>query len=148
MYIDDKFYRQVLKSMPISCVDLLVINMEKRVLMIKRRNPPAKGQWWFPGGRVHFGELRKKAAIRKLKEECGLTLSSLKELGTYDVLLEEHLAPHISHAITTVFEINVSGSNVRLDDQSSDYMWKTPLEWLDEIDNEFILRVLEQYKHG
>jgi ADP-ribose pyrophosphatase YjhB (NUDIX family) len=40
--------------------------------MIERKNRPTKESWWFSGGRILFGELRKDATTRKLKEECVL----------------------------------------------------------------------------
>lgn len=42
-----------------------------------RENQPEQGKWWFPGGRIHFGESRLDAARRKVKEECGLDVSDL-----------------------------------------------------------------------
>jgi hypothetical protein len=50
--------------------------------MIERKNRPTKESWWFSGGRILFGELRKDATTRKLKEECVLSLISVSEFGT------------------------------------------------------------------
>ena len=83
--IPDDIYSLIVRSMPISCVDLLVEDQEGKVLLVKRAYEPAKGQWWFPGGRIHYQELRHKAAKRKLKEECGLIAEDFTEIGTYEV---------------------------------------------------------------
>jgi len=82
MYIEEELYDKIKSVMPIPCVDLVVINNQEEVLMLKRENEPAKGLWWFPGGRVHHNETRADAALRKLKEECGLKGLSCDEIGT------------------------------------------------------------------
>ncbi len=55
MFIEDKLYEKILQVMPISCVDLLVMDEFGRILLLRRKNEPAAGQWWFLGGRVQFG---------------------------------------------------------------------------------------------
>lgn len=145
MHIPENIYAQIVRLMPIPCVDLLVEDENGRILLIKRANEPAKGQWWFPGGRVHFLEKREKAAIRKLKEECGLEAFQITEAGTYDVIFDEmplDSSCYDSHGITTVFHVVVNNKMVKLDKQSSLYAWKNINEWLTELDNEFLVTVL------
>ena len=128
-HIDDDLYARIVRQMPIPCVDLYVLDDEDHLLMVKRRNEPAAGEWWFPGGRVLFGETRQEAAERKLKEECGLVGKFRSFVGTFDAIL---LVPDngISHAITTVVFLRVSSrQTVVLDEQSSDYRWAPVDEW-------------------
>jgi len=133
MYIDEALYRRIVEVMPIPCVDLLVTEPEGRILLVKRKKEPAAGQWWFPGGRVHFGETREEAASRKLKEECGLTALRLSELGTLDVILPLPKPGTLSHGITTLFAASVPNMGVPvLDSQSSEARWRTRAEWLAE----------------
>jgi colanic acid biosynthesis protein WcaH len=136
MRIPDELYAQIQRSLPIACVDLLVTDAAGRVLMLRRRNPPARGEWWFPGGRVLFGERRHEAALRKLREECGLDALSLRELVTCDVFVEG------THAVTTVFHVSVAATAVRLDDQSVAHEWRVPAGWLAEVSHEFLREVL------
>jgi colanic acid biosynthesis protein WcaH len=133
MHIPEDIYAQIVHLMPIPCVDLLVEDLEGRILLIKRANDPAKGQWWFPGGRVHYLETRMQAARRKLKEECGLESFQIKEMGTYDVILDMPGDEKQRHGITTLFHIMVrKQGDVILDSQSHDSDWRTPDEWLSE----------------
>jgi ADP-ribose pyrophosphatase YjhB (NUDIX family) len=100
---------------------------EDRVLLLKRKNEPAKGKWWFPGGRVYRGETRKEAAQRKLREECSLAGEAFEELFTADCLL--HFTGGSSHAVTTFYKARIRNGRVTLDHQSADYSWKTWNDW-------------------
>lgn len=53
-------------------VDLLITN-NKKYLVGKRINEPAKGYWFNPGGKVFKNESIKEALKRVLKDEVGLT---------------------------------------------------------------------------
>ena len=129
--------------MPIACVDLFVLDEDKRILLLKRKNQPSKGQWWFPGGRILHGELRTDAVIRKLKEETKFTFISIKEISTHDVILD--LANNKkSHGVTTVFEVIIDKDDtIILDNQSTEYKWASKNEWLKEPLHEFILTMLK-----
>lgn len=127
--------------MPIPCVDLLVVDNAGNILLVKRQNEPAKGQWWFPGGRVYYKEKRRDAAIRKLKEECNLNAINIQELGTYDLILEDTMTNSMVHGITTLFYMDVHNrESFKLDDQSIDSDWRTPKRWQKEEIHSFITK--------
>lgn len=42
------------------------------VLLVQRGNPPRRGEWSIPGGRIEPGETTKAAALRELREETGV----------------------------------------------------------------------------
>lgn len=140
--IPKDLYGRIKQVMPIVCVDLVVIDRENRILLIKRNNEPAKNQWWFPGGRVHYGELRIEAAKRKLFQECGLSGESFQELGTFDCLL--HSSEGLSHAVATCYQVNIQDNKVSLDHQSSDFAWKTFQQWIAELRDQAIREYLEK----
>lgn len=143
MLIPDDLYRKILIVLPIPCVDLLVVDPDGRVLLVKRRNEPAKGLWWVPGGRVHFHELRAAAALRKLQEECGLQAAGAPiEICTEDLILPDGCDGN-SHVIATVFRIDV-GSNlaVVLDAQSEAAEWRTPEQWSEARLHPYVGRLL------
>lgn len=131
MFVAEELYTQILQVMPIPCVDLLVADGAGNVLLLLRKNEPAAGQWWFPGGRVLFGEKREDAARRKLEEECGLVATQLQEIGTFDLLLNTGQDARV-HFITTLFKVQMArGSVIRLDHQSHEARWRTQREWLE-----------------
>lgn len=127
MIIEEELYNRIKACLPIPCVDLLVREAGGGILLVRRQRPPAAGTWWFPGGRVHFGESRIEAARRKLQEECGLRGGSIEEIGTFDLLLPIEDEPGLSHGISTVFLIALDDRRppVILDEQSSDWIWLT-----------------------
>ena len=71
---------------PAVTADCIVFNREDHtisVLLIKRKNDPYKDCWAFPGGFINIDESAEEAAIRELKEETGLDVSSVKQLKAY-----------------------------------------------------------------
>lgn len=143
MFVAEDLYKQILRVMPIPCVDLLVMDGVGDVLLLLRKNEPAAGQWWFPGGRVMFGEKREDAARRKLGEECGLVATQFQEIGTYDLLF--NIGEDVcAHSITTLFKVQVANeSTTRLDHQSDEARWLTPREWLKCELHSFIYKQLK-----
>ena len=65
-------YTEVVKSMPILCVDVALQAADGSILLVKRHAEPVKGVYWWPGGRMLMGETFAEAAIRKVKKEIGL----------------------------------------------------------------------------
>jgi 8-oxo-dGTP diphosphatase len=57
---------------PTVAVGLVARDRHGRLLLVRRGNPPAKGSWSLPGGRVEAGETLAEAAARELREETGL----------------------------------------------------------------------------
>ena len=60
-----------------------VVEMDGRIVLLKRAIDPQKGKWVLPGGYVDRGEEVKAAARRETKEECGLTIRLKELLGLY-----------------------------------------------------------------
>lgn len=59
---------------------------DRRVLLVRRRNPPDAGLWGFPGGNVEAGETALEAAARELAEETGVIARPLAYLDNIDVI--------------------------------------------------------------
>ena len=51
---------------------------EMKLLLIKRKNFPFKGEWAFPGGLIEEDESPEEASKRELFEETGLDLGNMK----------------------------------------------------------------------
>jgi 8-oxo-dGTP diphosphatase len=61
-------------SLPVPTLGVggIVFKDQKQVLMIQRNQPPAKGFWSIPGGKLEPGESLAEACQREIKEETGL----------------------------------------------------------------------------
>ncbi|WP_169545082.1 NUDIX domain-containing protein [Sneathiella aquimaris] len=76
-------------------------DINKKVLLVKRRRDPEAGSWGFPGGKVDFGETTKQATIREIKEELGLRIEvrGLAHLVEFiDTQNREHWLAPVYHA--------------------------------------------------
>lgn len=70
------------KKAPMVTVDA-VIERDGKIMLIKRKNEPFKGDWAIPGGFVEYGESTEDAIIREAKEETGLDITPKALLGVY-----------------------------------------------------------------
>jgi len=71
---------------PAVTVDIAIFTIRDdalQVLLIKRAQPPYRGEWALPGGFVGLEESLKHAAWRELKEETGVNAVYLEQLFTF-----------------------------------------------------------------
>lgn len=71
---------------PAVATDCVVFGFDGRdlkVLLIQRGIEPYKGILAFPGGFMRMDETAEECAIRELKEETGLELTNIKQLGAF-----------------------------------------------------------------
>jgi 8-oxo-dGTP diphosphatase len=54
-----------------------------RILLVKRDTVPFKGYWALPGGRMDSGETIEQTVVREVKEETGLDVTIVREVGEY-----------------------------------------------------------------
>ena len=68
----------VLYQNPLPAAGALVLDDQRRVLLVKRKFPPAEGMWCLPIGFAEMGETIAEAALRELLEETGVTGRALR----------------------------------------------------------------------
>ena len=61
-----------MKGLPCDLGVAAVVSSDDKILLVKEGTGPFKGKWGLPKGFVDKGELPRDAALRELKEECGL----------------------------------------------------------------------------
>jgi len=57
---------------PLPVASTIVIQ-DRKLLLVKRKNDPRKGEWCLPSGFAETGESIEQAALRELQEETGVT---------------------------------------------------------------------------
>ncbi|MFH1416734.1 MAG: NUDIX domain-containing protein [Planctomycetota bacterium] len=74
---DTVFYQN-----PLPVASSVVLNKDRQVLLVKRRNEPHKGMWCLPIGFAETGETIADAAGRELKEEAGIEARKVRLLDS------------------------------------------------------------------
>ena len=113
-FIPTTLYDQIMQLMPIPSVEAVIV-IEDSLLYLKRKNNPAKGQWWFPGGRIHKGESFEQTLHREVKEETGLKIESYKFIKAYSRVFPER------HDITIAYLCKCKEREINLDSEHSEY---------------------------
>ena len=66
-----------------------VIVAEGKVVLIKRKYEPLKGQWSLPGGMVEIGETLESALSREMLEETGLRVEVGPVIEVFDRIMRD-----------------------------------------------------------
>lgn len=124
--LPEDLYLEVLRGLPIACVDIAIVS-NGHVLLVQRGDPPAKGMWWVPGGRVFKGERMRETARRKALEEVGLHCHVGPLIHTAETIFSDGPRAIPVHSINSCFLLypveDVAQVRVQLDDHHSDWMW-------------------------
>jgi colanic acid biosynthesis protein WcaH len=86
--IPDDEWETVVRNVPIVSIDLVVRSADG-IILGKRTNRPAKGEWFVPGGRVHKHERLVEATHRVASEELGIEIEVIERLGAYEHLYHD-----------------------------------------------------------
>ncbi len=74
----------------------VIVEVNNKVLLIKRAKQPFKGMLALPGGHVEQDETVAQAALRELKEETGIKAKLLNILGVYSALNRDPRGRYVS----------------------------------------------------
>lgn len=107
----------------------VVVFKQERILVVKRRNPPAAGTWSVPGGSIRRGETMADAVERETFEETGITVRTINPFTAIDVIRRDDGGGIRFHYVIVYFLAEyLSGEPVPGDD-ASEAGWFT----LDEL---------------
>ena len=125
--IPEPLWLDILANVPVVCVDVVIVR-DGKALLVLRAEHPAKGEWWFPGGRVLKGEALRQTAHRKALEEVGLNC----HVGPMLRLEEMHFDDGDVHSVTACFLLwPKDDSEVVLDRTCLAGKWVDGLEGMD-----------------
>jgi ADP-ribose pyrophosphatase YjhB (NUDIX family) len=123
---------------------VILENNKGEILLIKRKNEPAKGKWVLPGGGINFGEHSKETAKRELKEETG-----------YDILVEDFITTlelinpkENFHRVILYHKAKLLGGTLKTSDDAEDAMWVEPKK-IKSVENlgEWALQILKEARY-
>ena len=133
MYINKNLYEKICKNIPILCIDL-IISFDRKYLLLNRKNPPLRGEYWLPGGRILLGESFTDAACRIMKKELSIELcdsikSSFVFCGNTNMVYNQSIfGNHKYHTPALVFSIKLNSlPSITLDETSLGYIWSERL---------------------
>jgi 8-oxo-dGTP diphosphatase len=103
---------------PSPTVDL-ILQCDSRVLMVRRKKDPFKGQLALPGGFVNEGETVEDAMKREAMEETSLEVEPIDILGVYS---DPKRDPR-KHIMSVVFVGIIIGGSGRAGDDAESIEW-------------------------
>ena len=120
-WLSDDEWATIVRNVPIVSVDLVVLT-DDGVVLAKRTNEPAKGEWFVPGGRVRKGERLEDAVHRVAKEELGIEVEIVESLGAYEHLYGESDVDRSGgkHYLANGFVVRGESVEFTIDDQHGD----------------------------
>jgi 8-oxo-dGTP diphosphatase len=113
-----------LPQTPALTADCVVVDRDRGVLMVRRKNPPYMDFFALPGGFVELGETVEDAARRELAEETGLEAMNLALVGVYS---RPDRDPR-GHVCSVAFLTNDTRGGARAGDDAGAVAWIKDLD--------------------
>jgi ADP-ribose pyrophosphatase YjhB (NUDIX family) len=114
-----------LGSVLLGC-SVVVMDTDRANLLLTRRTD--NGRWCLPGGHLDAGESVTECAIRETKEETGLDVDVVRLVGVYSNphRLLSYADGNRFHIIALNFEARVTGGELTLSDETTEFCWCDP----------------------
>lgn len=129
MRLGRKEFLEVVDRAPLVSIDLIVRDANRRALLGKRTNEPARGCWFVPGGRIYKDERLEDAFRRICLDELGVSYS-LRDgrfLGVYEHFYTSNFAeqPGVgTHYVVLAYEVAPAELPTQLPaEQHGEYRW-------------------------
>lgn len=133
VWLDNDIFTQSIAALPLISIDLCVLSDDSRLLLGHRKNSPAKGWWFTPGGRIRKGEPFHLAMSRIAREELGWSSFPSERatlMGVWDhFFADSAMDPNLpTHYINLPHYIRLSAAEMSkldlpADEQHSDWKW-------------------------
>lgn len=134
MYLPTEIFTSIVAHAPLVSIDLIVRNPLGEVLLGMRKNRPAQGFWFVPGGRIQKVERISQAFSRLTEEELGMScdLDQARFAGVYEHLYNDNFSgkDFSTHYVVLAYEIDLGLEKSFPDQQHADYCWLSPADLL------------------
>jgi 8-oxo-dGTP diphosphatase len=95
------------------------------VLLVQRANPPSRGMWAIPGGRVRLGETLQAAAEREILEETGVVIRANAPVLAYDVIQKDDGGGVKYHYVIVDLAADYVSGEPKAGDDAAEARWIT-----------------------
>jgi 8-oxo-dGTP diphosphatase len=102
---------------PALAVDGLIFTADGGIVLIRRKNPPYKGQLALPGGFVEYNETTEDAVLREVKEELGIKCRIIRLVGVYS---DPNRDPR-HHTVSVVYELEPRSTKYKAGDDAASF---------------------------
>jgi 8-oxo-dGTP diphosphatase len=92
-----------------------VIVIDDDLVLIRRKNPPYKGQYALPGGFVEYNETTEEAVLREIQEELGVQTKIKRLIGVYS---DPGRDPR-GHVVSAVYELEIIQGKLKAGDDAA-----------------------------
>jgi colanic acid biosynthesis protein WcaH len=138
-FLAPEIFGVVVRHTPLVSIDLLVRDAQRRLLVGQRRNRPARGSWFVPGGRINKDERIADAFSRLSREELGVPcqIENGKFLGVFEHFYPDNAleAPgYGTHYVVLAHEIVKEKIQALPQKQHAAYRWMSEAEVLADPD--------------
>jgi colanic acid biosynthesis protein WcaH len=130
-------FMHVVQNAPLVSIDLIIENQAGEVLLGFRRNEPAGGFWFVPGGRVLKNERLDDAFRRLTLAEIGIALprTAGEWLGVYEHFYDTNagrLDGFGTHYVVLAYRLRLTADQLQLPlgEQHDQYRWQQPADVL------------------
>lgn len=130
--LPENVFEQVVAHAPLVAIDLLVEDEKHHILIGLRTNPPARNNWFVPGGRVRKNETLNTAFGRITEEELGqaFRIDQCIFVGVYQHFYAENFLGKqgaSTHYLALAHRLWVGDLPLQLPQtQHAQYRWESP----------------------
>lgn len=102
---------------PSLAVDGVIFDMDEKLVLIRRKNPPFEGQLALPGGFVENNETTEEAVIREVREELGIKTRIKHMVGVYS----DPTRDPRQHTVSVVYALEPMSTKFKAGDDAESY---------------------------
>lgn len=110
---------------PIVGVGAVIVG-EGKVLLVKRKYEPLKGQWSLPGGMVEIGETLEAALAREMLEETGLRVDVGPVIEVFDRIMRDEARRVRYHFVLIDYLCWPAGGSLQAGSDVEEAIWADP----------------------
>jgi len=130
---------------PEPTVGALIFDQQSRILLLKCKKH--KNRYVIPGGHVEIGEKMHDAVYREVKEETGLDIYDVEILAIQDSIFNKFYHKR-KHFIYIDFSCKTGSDDVKINEESEEFLWITPQESLSLPLDPYTERLIQEYLKG